>query len=155
MANTDAAAQAPALVKDLFFQEIYLGTAPVFPDPSVPEVEDMIYMHEYKTSRGTRITAPFSNLMDFPIQRDGSGHTIRVHGNSGTGSSTFNVRKNGVSLFAGVGRPVLETGETYVELDELAIAVVKGDLIQLDLEAVTGSGLLSDVHFAFEVTPDE
>lgn len=60
------------------------------------------------------------------------------HYNGTTAEAVWNVRKNGVALFSGAGKPVMTIGQSSVSKTGLSIAVIKHDVLVFDLESIDG-----------------
>ncbi len=151
MANTTAYTQQQG--EELYSIEIS-STAYVYPNAAPLPLDPMIYQKVFEVTSGlvARRTIPLLGMIDFIIQEDGELTDLRVFGDPGSGVCTFNWRLNGAPLYAAGTRPILDSSSTtvgssdkLVEKTSVGVAVLKGDLVRLDLEEVTGTGLYPDV----------
>jgi hypothetical protein len=87
---------------------------------------------------------PTANVMYLRSPVTGTLDTIRliVPTSGFTASWYFNVRKNGVALYGGTGRILINPSNLDSAKTAQNIAVTRGDVLQLDLEQ-TGAGVLS------------
>lgn len=101
-----------------------------------------IIEREYYFNTTRRLNVPTPDLISFVVPVDGEITEITVVGNSGSGTSTFSVKLNGIDLYAGVARPSIVTTEAFGTKTGLSDSVSKFvDRITLDLVEITGSGL--------------
>lgn len=95
----------------------------------------MIITHE-KLYEGLRLQRTTLSVMYLRVVASGTIKNIYLYvgENIVSGSAIFNIRLNGVTQFSGVNRIFVNAPGNTGSKTGLAIAVTKGDVIQLDLE---------------------
>ena len=165
MANTDAHVNGLTVAQagGLFYSLRAISTEYAYPNAVAPALEVMNYAKSYESVTQRPITFPIAYLINLPgILQAGTVTDMYIFGNRGSGTVTFNVRKNGITMFSGGTRPVLDasspvavdSGEQYAEKTGLSEPTIFGDLFALDVETVTGTGLIPNLTFVVVVQPD-
>lgn len=65
--------------------------------------------------------------------------------------AVFNITKNGVALFAGANRIIIPVGANQAQLAGLAIEIVQGDVLFLDLEECGASGVSAPITLVLQI----
>lgn len=105
---------------------IYEGSLPT------TATQSLIYL------RSTKAGPMTSFAIHLPIPMDG-------------GDAIFNVSHNGVALFSGGSRPMIEDGESSVIVSGLDVDLLKGDEITLDLIDPGPTGVPAPISFMVDV----
>jgi hypothetical protein len=99
-----------------------------------------------KLYEGDTLRGPVVNLAQMLSTVDGDITEIEIFCPGVVlGTTIYNVRVNGVALFAGGSRPTLAAGSSSVTKTGLSVAVVVGDLIRLDVDSLGPLGMASPI----------
>jgi hypothetical protein len=101
---------------------------------------------------GALLTGAAVSLVYMRATSEGQIKSIAIHlGVAMTGTAVFNVRVNGTAIFATGSRPTIGSGQSSVTVSALAVDVIKGDVITLDLDDPGTSGVNTPVSFMVDV----
>lgn len=165
MANTDANVNAITVAQAgrLFYSERIISTGFVYPNAVAPALEVMNYAKTYDSGTSSRrLTSPSVGVVELPgILQPGTVTDFYIFGERGSGTITFNIRKNGVVMYSGGTRPVLDasspvgvdSGRQYSQKTGVDEPTIFGDVFSLDIEIVTGTGIYPRITFVAVVQP--
>ena len=108
-------------------------------------------INKYQTIYGgSDIVAPSPEILSVYALSAGTIKNVRVKVKTanGSGSTVFNVSKNGVDLFS--TELTIASGQTAVSATGLSIAVVFGDILTLKLVSIAAGGAAAPVALQFE-----
>jgi hypothetical protein len=96
----------------------------------------LAYYPHQRSYEGSPLASVTNSIIQFRVMRSGfiRNAYLWLKEVTGSGTSYYNIRKNGVVLWTGADRLAVTSGSFAPSKENLSIAVVRGDLIILDLE---------------------